>query len=228
MRAKSLVPVLVALAGLATGPLAIPAAASDASATQAYLNADYALVRVADSHIRTSEAAPLEILANVKRQCPNAGAGSPQDPESTQMSNEVIGAMVLSAAQPDRQAIATFVRAVSGLSWGERSLTSAIHSYASKLHTALSLQVPDLCAQTRAWAAGGFQAAPAPTAAFDAKFMPAWVALGQQPAGLGRSESPATRALAHRAERLEEALSEAEARAVEHWGKIMNALNLWP
>jgi hypothetical protein len=58
--------------------------------------------------------------------------------------------------------------------------------------------------------------------------MPAWVALGYVPAQLARYESAQARALARRADALEEDLTEGEARAVEHWGDIMNALVLNP
>jgi hypothetical protein len=215
----------------ASAALAVPSAlagSGDAAATQTYVQANYALVRVADVHLKTSEAAPLEVLAGVRRQCPNAGAGSPQDPESTEMSNEVIGAMVLSAGRPDRPAIGKFIRTVARLHWSSASLTRAVSDYAGKLKTLLSLPTPDLCADVRAWAASGYRTLPADTVAFDAKFMPAWVALGSLPRQLAAGESPATRSLRHRAERIEAALADGEARAVAHYTLIMNALTLWP
>jgi hypothetical protein len=221
-------PLLLAIAAALACVPSTALAASNVTAAQSYLQADYALVRVADSHLATSEAAPLHILAQVQRECPLAGASSPQDPESTQMSDEVIGAMVTSAAQPDLVAIKTFVRAISGLSWSSRGLTGAVRAYAGKLKTLLSLAVPDLCGDVKAWAASGFQTLPASTVAFVGKFMPAWVGLGYVPAQLARYESAQARALARRADALEEALSEGEARAVEHWGDIMNALVLNP
>ncbi len=192
------------------------------------MQANYAALRVVISHLATSEAGPLHVLAQVQRECPQVGARSPQDPESTQMSDEVIGAMVISAAQPDLQAIRTFVRAVAGLSWSEEALTRAIHAYAGDWKTILGLPAPNLCADVRAWAADGYRALPASTVTFVAKFMPAWVGAGFLPAQLSRYESSATRALAARCNRLEEHVSEAEARAVAHWGEIMNTLDLWP
>jgi hypothetical protein len=226
MRRKALLPLLAGLAGLATAPAA--ALASNAAATQAYVQADYALVHVANSHLATSEAAPLHTLAQVTRECPQAGVGSPQDPESTEMSDEVIGAMVIGAAQPDLQAIKTFERAVAGLSWSDRALTSAVRAYVGDLKTVLSLAAPNLCASVRAWAADGYRSLPPSTVAFVAKFMPAWVALGYLPAQLARYESSGTKALASRAGGLEQLLTEGEARAVEHWGDIMNELVLNP
>jgi hypothetical protein len=218
---------LVVSAGLLSS--AAPALAnSNGSSTQAYVQANYALVRVARKHLVAAEGGPLEVLAQVKGECPKAGAGSPQDPESTQMSNEVIGTIVIAAAKPDLQAIKAFVRSVSSLTWSNSSLTSAVHSYANKLKTVLSLPAPNLCTEVKAWAASGYHALPASTVTFVGKFIPAWVALGYLPPQLARYESGAARALAKRAAPLEQELSEGEARGVEHWGWIMDTLNLWP
>lgn len=219
---------LAATPCLAMGSTPALASSGNAAATQAYVQANYALVRVARSHLATSEAGPLHVLAHVEGECPRAGAQSPQNSESTRMSNEVIGAIVLSAAQPDLQAIRTFVRAVSGLSWSNHGLTSAIRTYVGDLKTILSLPAPNLCSDVKAWAAGGFHALPASTVTFAAKFMPAWVALGLLPAQLGRYESSAAKALARRSNPLEEQLTEAETRAVAHYNEIMNALAIWP
>lgn len=222
-----LLTLLATMGGLAAGTS--PAlAASNAASTLAYVQADYALVRVARAHLRTSENGPLEVLAQVQRECAGAGAGSPQDAESTEMSDEVIGAMVIAAAKPDRPAITAFIRAASSLSWGDAALTRTVHEYAESLKTVLGLAAPNLCTEVRAWAASGYKALPAATVSFVARFMPAWVALGLLPAPLARYESPAARVLAGRAAPLEQELTEGEARAVEHWGEIMDTLQLWP
>jgi hypothetical protein len=228
MRVGVVLSTLALAAGVAGMPPAALAASSNAAATQRYLQANYALVRVARSHLAAAEAAPLQVLAKVQQECPLAAADSPQNPESTQMSDEVIGAMVISAAQPDLQAIRTFVRTVDGLSWSNRAVTSAVHAYAGKLETLLSLSLPNLCGEVRAWAADGFHTLPANTVAFVAKFMPAWVALGYLPAKLSAYESSGQRSLAHRCEPLESLITEAEARAVAHYGAIMNTLGVHP
>ncbi len=219
---------LAVIGGFASSAAPAALASSNAASTQAYVQANYSLVQVARSHLTTSEGGPLQVLAQVRRECPSAGAGSPQDGESTQMSDEVIGAMVLSAAKPDLSAIRTFVRAAGALSWSSGALTSAVRSYVGHLRTILSLPTPNLCADVKAWAADGYRALPASTVTFVARFMPAWVALGYLPAQLARYESAAARTLVNRSAPLEEQLTEGEARAVEHWGAIMNTLVLWP
>jgi len=213
---------------MSAGPASALAGPADIAATQTYVQANYTAVRVAISHLAASEAGPLHVLAAVQRECPGAGAGSPQDGESTQMSDEVIGAMVISAAQPDLQAIRAFVRSVAGLSWSNRGLTHAIRAYVDDWKTILSLRAPNLCGDVKAWSASGFRALPASTVTFVAKFMPAWVAAGYLPAQLRPYESAAAATLAGRSVPLEERISEAEARAVEHWGEIMDTLSLWP
>ncbi len=215
----------VAVAGT---PAAASASAGDAAATQAYVQANYALVRVVRSHLATSEAGPVRVLHRVSQECPRAGAGSPQDPESTQMSDDVIGAMVISAAQPDLQAIKAFVRSVSGLSWSNRGLTNAVRSYARKVNTIFSLVTPDLCADVKAWAALGYHSLPPNVSTFVNRFMPAWVAIGYLPKQLRGFESGADASLAHRGEPLETLITEAETRAVEHYRELMNALEIWP
>lgn len=227
MRVRGIVAALALLGVLACWPSAA-LASSNAASTQAYLQADFALVRVARSHLTVSERAPLEVLAHVEHECPGAGTGSPQDSESTELSNEVIGTIVLAAARPDVQAITAFVRATSKLRWSNAGLTGAVRTYAADLQTELGLTPPSLCTEVKAWAASGFHALPAPTVAFVGKFMPAWVGLGLLPSQLAHYESGGAKALARRSAALEQELAEGEARAVEHWGKIMNTLALWP
>src|ERR1700740_399960 len=99
------------------------AQASDAAATETYLRANYALVRAGHANLGASIAGYKSVLTTVRRSCPQAAAESPQDPESTQLSNELIGTMVLRAGKPDRPAIKTYLRTVAGLRWSSASVT---------------------------------------------------------------------------------------------------------
>jgi hypothetical protein len=208
--------------------LAPAAQASDRSATAAYVRANYALVAAGHAHLGASIAAYKGVLQKVRRECPHAAASSPQNPESTKLSNEVIGAMVLSAGRPDRPAIQAYLRAVKGLRWGNGAITRAVKAYAASLGKLYALSVPDLCADVRAWSAAGFKSLPSSTVSFVEVFYPNWVALGLQPAGLARLEGGSERRLARTAARFEYQLTNAEAEAVETWGQIMNLLELWP
>jgi hypothetical protein len=202
--------------------------ASDGAATQAYVQANFRLVNTAGSRIPTGESILRSALEQVRRECPHAAAGSPQDPQSTQLSNEVIGAMVTATIHPDLGSIREYLRAATPLRWSSAGLTRAIRGYVGQLTTMASLPQPKLCADVRSWAASGFKTLPASTVAFDAKFMPAWVALGELPSTLSRFESSGERSLVNRSMRRETELTDFEARAVETWGDIMTALDLNP
>ena len=221
---------LTLLATLAASAVAAaPAqAASDSATTQAYLQADFRLVQTAAGHLGTGEAAINGVLAHVRQSCPAAAAGSPQDSQSTQLSNELIGAMVISAIRTDLPSIRTFLRTAGSLRWSNRGVTSAVQGYVSKLRTMSTLAVPDVCADVKSWAASGFKTVPAPTLAFEPRFMAAWVALGERPESLGRYESGSARALAQRCSQRESELGDFEAREVETWGQMMNVLELHP
>lgn len=202
--------------------------ARDVAATRAYLTADYALVRTVSSNLARSESALQGLLAHVRSVCPQAAAGSPQTPESTQLSNELIGAMVLTGGHVDRRAVRSYVTKVAGLRWSDQGVNRAIQAHARDLRTLLSLQTPDICADVQSWATSGFKALPARTVSFARVFIEGWVRAGTQPSGLAASEDAPGRALAHRAEQTEWHITDFESDAVETWGKIMDALLLWP
>jgi hypothetical protein len=207
---------------------AAPAAGSDVSATHAYIAADLKVVQFAAKKIPHGEATLRNVLARVRRECPRAGAGSPQNPESTMMSNEVIGLMVTSAVDTDLPSIREYVRTASRLRWSRGSINRTIQGYIKNVRTLTELHPPDLCADVRSWAASGYTKLPATTVAFDARFVPAWVALGEIPSSLRPFESASDRALVRIANKRESDLTEFEAREVSTWGQIMDALELNP
>jgi hypothetical protein len=209
-------------------PAAAGASATDVASTRAYIASDLALVQTARVHLRKAEAAPLTVLARVRRECPAVAAGSPQDAESTQMSNEVIGAMVLSAYHLDVPALERFVRGVAQLPWSDARLARAVRGYAANLRVLARLAPPSLCADVTAWVGGGYRQLPASTIAFDRRFMPAWVSIGMLPGRLSRYETAQERGALASAGAIEVQITDAEARAVEPWGDIMNELGLEP
>jgi hypothetical protein len=216
--------VLLAAALSAPGPVM----ASDASATRAYVHANYALVAAGHANIARSEAAVKGVLAQVRSECPKAALGSPQDGESTQLSNELIGLMVLSGGTVDRPAVGAYLRGVSGLHWSSGSVNRAIGGYLRMLRTLYNLKKPSICADISSWAAGGWKKLPAATAPFDRAFIPNWVSLGVLPAGLARFETSEEKPIARRSAQFESQLMEMEARLVDTWGDIMNELVLNP
>ena len=219
---------LVVLVGGGIAVDAASAASSDVAATRAYVEADDRLMSAAVRKIPEAEAAIQGVLRDVRNRCPLAAAGSPQNPMSTQLSNEVIGAMVLAVVRRGLSLAKSFVGASQGLSWSSRGLTREVQAYVGHVRVLSKLAPPDLCADVRAWASSGFQKLAPATEGFDREFMPNWVAAGDLPAGLSRFEQGSTGSLARRASSLEATFTDFEARQVAVWGNIMNALELWP
>jgi hypothetical protein len=228
MRARAGVAALVLLAALLPAPASALAAGSDTAATQAYLQADLNMVNVAAVRIPHGESILRSLLAQVRGECPKAAAGSPQDPESTQLSNELIGTMVTAAIHPILSTLRQFVGVASRLRWSSGSLTRSVQGYVGSLRTMAGLSQPSICADVRAWAASGFKTLPSSTVAFDRVFMPNWVAVGEMFPGFGRFESGGAHGLARRAAAREVELTDFEAREVETWGHMMEALELNP
>ena len=204
------------------------ASASDASATRTYVQANYALVAAGHANIARSEAAVKGILARVRRECPKAAVGSPQNEESTQLSNELIGLMVLTGGTVDRPAVGAYLHAVSGLHWSSGSVNRAVRGYVRMLRTLYGLKKPSICADIAGWGANGWKKLAPATAPFAQTFIPNWVSLGVLPAGLARFETPDLKRIARRSAQFESQLIEMEARLVDTWGNIMNELVLNP
>jgi hypothetical protein len=226
-RGTLLIGVAVIAAALAPAQSAL-ASSGDAAATSSYLKANYALLKVAQRNIKASEAAYKSVQHRTAGECPRAGLSSPQDTQSTQMSNEVIGAMVVSAAKPDLAAIRTYLSAVGRLHWKSATINRSIGRYRAMLGTIFKLSVPDLCTDVKSWATSGFQTLPSTTISFVKLFLPNWVALGLIPAGLKPLEDAEGRSIASRSHAIEVQITDVEARAVETWGDIMNELLLEP
>lgn len=210
------------------GPAVAPAAASDAPPAAAYVQADYRLVQFSAARIGVGESAIAGVLGRLRGECPGAAAQSPQNAESTQLSNEVIGAMVTSAIARDRPAIHEFLRVAAGLHFGSRAAARAVRAYVGNLRALAALTPPNVCADVRAWAAGGFHALAPSTLAFAPRFMEVWVAVGEIPSALTLLETGRARGLARLAGSFETQISDFESREVEKWGQIMNVLALNP
>ena len=227
MRSHTLI--LASLLALVLAPPAALAGSNDATATAAYVRANYALVAAARAKLGSSEAALKTLLGRLRRECPGVAAESPQDKDSEQLTNEVVGTMTIAALHADVPAIAAYTRAVAPLRWSNPKLTSRVRSYARALKAQASLSAPDLCGDLRAWASSGFRTLPASTGRFNRSFSPVYVAVGMLPARLlAPYVSPAQRTVLRRTKELELELTDGYARAVWRWGQVMEALALNP
>lgn len=204
------------------------AAGGDASATRAYLQADYDLVHAGTSKTRQVESTLRGVLSRVRRECPDAAAHSPQNAQSTELSNEVIGAMVTAVVHLDLPAGRAFVKRVGPLRWANRSLTRQIHEYAADVKTLISLPRPNVCADVRAWVAGGYASLPTTTRVFSPRFIAAWVRLGDLPSAVAKLAPSSERGLVRKIEQMEWKFTDLESREVETWAATMNVLGLSP
>jgi len=217
---------VAALAALAASPASALAGPADVTATRSYIQANYTLVQGGKARIPRAEAATRNLLAQVRRECPLAAAGSPQDHDSEQLSDEVVGALVVASMHTGTAGIHTFVGTVQRLHWSNAGLTRTIHGYAGHLKTISTLASPDLCADVKAWVASGYQTLPASTVRFDEAYTPAWVPIGELPASLNPYERPEEKGLIHRSNLLELQVGEFEARAVETYAEVLDAMEL--
>jgi hypothetical protein len=226
---RSSVPLLASWVALLAAPALAVAGPGDVATTQRYIQANYALVQVGNAKLGTVQAAFLNLKGKLGGECANVAAKAPQNEDSTQLSNEIVGAVVLTAYDTDLPAGARYVRAVEGLRWSSRKLTSVLQSYAAKLKVLNTLAVPNVCADVRAWAASGYQTLPASTVKFDQQFMPNWVAIGELPSQLAPFERPSQRAVLRRTAQIESKFTEFEAEhGVNTWADIMDTLALNP
>lgn len=226
MAARALL--IACVLALAAGPAPALGAQSDVTATRSYIRANYALVHSASSVLGRARVAYRDVLHRARAECAGAAAGSPQTPQSTQLSYEIIGAMVTAAVQTNVPAATAYVRAVEHLRWSNSGLTRTVHTYAASVKTIATLAHPDLCGDIKAWVASGYRTLSPHTVSFDARFEPAWVAIGNLPSGLARYERPDERTLLSRSAQLESRLSDFESEAVETYGELMNALGVLP
>lgn len=235
---KLTIPILAASLILTTAPTAALAKAerpgakpqkSDIAATKAYIAADYALVHAARTNMLTGEAALEELRSKLSSECPMAAASSPENEAAEKLSNEVVGTMGVAFIRSDTQAIAGFVGAVAHLHWSNHNLTRKATTYVSKLKVLAALAAPNVCGDVRAWAASGYRTLAPSTAQFDQTFIANDVGIGEVPAHLlAPYEDRSERVTLQHAAQFESELVDAEARAVEPWSKILDALNLQP
>ncbi|HEY5343394.1 MAG TPA: hypothetical protein VIJ66_07010 [Solirubrobacteraceae bacterium] len=202
---------------------------ADVAATRAYIAADYALVHTARVNVKTGEAALESLRQTISAECPKAAAASPENVAAEHLSNEVVGAMGVVFVRSDLQAITAFAEAVTGLHWSDGKLTRKVVVYAGKLKALAALQEPNVCGDVQAWAASGYKTLRPTTIQFDHAYSANNVGIGEVPARLlAPYESSRERGQLALTKQSENELVEAEARAVEPWSKILDALNLQP
>jgi hypothetical protein len=219
---------LAGVAVLTIAPSGALASSGDVAATSTYIRINHKLVQEAVSRIPAVHTTLRRVLAQVRSECPMVAAGSPQNSESEQLSNEVVGVMVTAAVHGALPFPHEYLSVAGRLKWSNPTVTSGVRAYVAKVRVLESLKQPDICADIRSWSASGFQTLAPSTLAFAPRFMAAWVSPGELPMALSAYETADETRLLRETHSLEAQFSEFEAREVETWGQFMNTLGLWP
>jgi hypothetical protein len=232
-RPASILLAALVLAAAPSAALAKPAhtnaTRADVAATRAYVQANYDLVRAARSNLSVEVGALKSLVSQITGECPLAAAESPQNHDSEQLSNEVVGAMTVVIYRPDAAAIRRFARSVAGLHWSDRKLTRIVRTYATQLQGLSALATPDVCGDVKAWVASGYQTLAPSTVQFNTSYYADDIEAEEVPLRLlAPYESAAVSSLVHRTKRLEAPLAEVEAHGVYYYTKILNTLKLNP
>jgi hypothetical protein len=223
---------LLATVALAVAPSVAQARPQgNVAATQALARATDTLVRVAHPDIARGLAAVKSFDNQIAAQCPRVAAGSPQDHDSEQLSNEVVGGMTAVGYRTAAAPIAAFARAVKGLHWSDGRLTRAVRTFARKLVGLSTLATPNLCGDIAGWVASSYNTLPASTVQFDQRYAATDVTAEEAPLIVQLATPyalPSDVPVLHHVERFEAQLGEAESTAVGYYTNLMSALELNP
>lgn len=159
--------ILISILALTLAPAPAGAASRDLASTHAYLAASYTLLHSAVSTWPAVEASIHKLDLRLHAECPNAGAGSPQNAEEQKLSYEAVGALWATGYHTDAAFVRAYVRTLSGLTWSNPQITRHARRLARGLREMVALRVPPICADVRAWRAAAFGAMPSDVEPYD-------------------------------------------------------------
>jgi len=137
------------------------AAPQDVTATHAYIEANYTLAKAAVARRAPAQKKILALNKKLASECPNVGAGSPEDEASQPISHEVAVALWSVSYGLGVAPVHRFQQAVGRLRWSNPATARAVARYVRNLRDLSSVPLPNLCGDVRAWVATGFQVIPA-------------------------------------------------------------------
>jgi len=146
---------------------ALAASRADITTTHKALTIAYKALHAVVTTWPTVEASIHQLDSKFASECPNVGAGSPENEPEEKLSYEVTGALWATGYHTDARIADTAIEEASHLKWSNPSLTRRVHQYLRGLREMLALQVPNLCGDVRSWTASGYRTIPASTLAFD-------------------------------------------------------------
>lgn len=165
MRRCLAIPVTVLVVALT--PAMAGATSQDAASTHAYLTASYTLLHTAVSTWPSVERNIHKLSLRLHAECPDAGAGSPENEEAQKLTYEAAGALWAVGYRTDIAGIHAYSRTLKRLTWSNPEITHDAHRLARGLLEMTTLKVPDICADVRAWRADGFGAMPTNVEPYD-------------------------------------------------------------
>lgn len=171
LKVPSRLAILLTVAVLTIGLLPAGALAAaphrDTSSTHTALLAAYTTLRAVVNTWPTEEASFHMLDQKFAAECPDVGAGSPQNEPEQRLSYEVAGALWATGYHTDAGIARAFIRTVSPLRWSNPALARRMNKFITGLREMIALQVPDLCGDVRAWTASGYQTIPESTLRYD-------------------------------------------------------------
>ena len=152
---------------VAIAPATAGATSRDVASTHTYLTASYTILHTAVSTWSSVEASIHSLDLRFHTECPDAGAGSPENEEEGKLSYEVTGALWATGYHTDAAIVRTYVHTVNRLTWSNPQITRDARRLTRGLQEMVGLQVPDICADIRAWRANDFGPMPADVEPYD-------------------------------------------------------------
>jgi hypothetical protein len=157
----------MAVFALVLTPATAGAASRDIASTHTYLAASYRVLHAAVTTWSLVEASIHRLDLRFHAECPDVGAGSPQNEEDQKLSYEAAGALWATGYHTDAAIVRAYVNTLNRLTWSNPEITRDAHRLARGLREMTALQVPNICADVRAWRANNFGAAPANVKQYD-------------------------------------------------------------
>jgi hypothetical protein len=157
----------LALTPLVLTPAAADAAPRDIASTHTYLVASYKVLHAAVSTWSRVEASIHTLDLRFHAECPDVGAGSPQNEEDQKLSYEAAGALWATGYHTDAAIVHAYVKTLNRLTWSNPQITRDARRLTRGLQEMTELQVPNICADVRAWGANSFGPAPANVKQYD-------------------------------------------------------------
>jgi hypothetical protein len=168
---RLLLTVFVAILALAIGSIPVFAKSSggrvdNLAATRAYLLARHTLALAGLHDFQAGETAVQTLVAKVKNECSGVLGEAPQSRARDDLRAEITDDVSLTLARPAQKATLAFWAAVQRLRWSNHQLMYYVGHSAREEAAKENVALPDICADAKALAAAGFQAAPATTERF--------------------------------------------------------------